>query len=326
LAADTETASIKSVGVGLLGFSDAFHELIPDIVVLLGDRFELFAPAISALMQKIPIAHIHGGETSQGAVDEAVRHAITKMAAIHFPATEAYRQRIIQMGEQPERVFMYGAPGLDNIYRLKLLEREELAALLQFELTPPTAIVTYHPVSLEHQTAEPQIMNLLQAIAQADLRAIFTQANAEPQGRIVNQRIDAYCRAVPNRYKFVANLGQVAYLSCLTHCDLMIGNSSSGLIEAPSFKLPVVNIGDRQKGRLKAANVINTGYEMTSIKEGIDQALSPEFKLSLQELCNPYEANAQGNASFQIKEVLKSIKLDETLLKKTFRDSYADAE
>ena len=229
LSADSDPATTKSIGVGLLGFADALTELHPDLLVLLGDRFELLAPAIAALLARIPIAHIHGGETSQGAVDEGVRHAVTKLASLHFASTETYRHRIIQMGEDPERVFAFGAPGLDALYEVTLLTKPELAARLDFDLAAPTALVTYHPVTLERNTAEQQIENLLIALQQERVQAVFTQANADVQGRWINQRIAAFCKNHPSDSRLYDNLGQRVYLSCLRHLDLMIGNSSSGL-------------------------------------------------------------------------------------------------
>jgi len=320
LSADTETAIIKSLGVGLIGFAEALSELHPDMLVLLGDRFELLAAAISALILKIPIAHIHGGETSQGAVDEAIRHSITKIASIHFATTEAYRMRIIQMGENPEVVFNFGAPGLDNIARLKLMDKKELSRYLNFELDEPTALVTYHSVTLENNTAKEHIENILSAIRQSGLRAVFTKSNADTYGRIINKKIEGFCFRQPDKYRSVVNLGQLGYLSCLKHFDIMIGNSSSGLIEAPSFELPMVNIGDRQKGRIKAANVIDTNYTVDSIRRGIQKALSPDFKAGLKDMINPYQKYADGNISLRIKEKLKTIPLNDLLIKKEFRD------
>lgn len=320
LSADSDRAATKSIGVGLLAFADALAELQPDILVVLGDRFELLAPAISALLAKIPIAHIHGGETSQGAVDEGVRHAITKLASLHFAATETYRRRIIQMGEDPQCVFAFGAPGLDALHQVKLLTRPELTARLDFELAAPTALVTYHPVTLERNTAEQQIENLLTALQQERIRAIFTQANADTQGRLINQRIAAFCQDRPADYRLHDNLGQQLYLSCLRHVDLMVGNSSSGLIEAPSFKLPVVNIGDRQQGRIKAANVIDVGYAAEEIAAGIRQALARPWRDGLRDMTNPYAGRGDGRVSFFIKEQLKQVELTEALLKKRFYD------
>lgn len=320
LSADSDSAAAKSVGVGLLALADALIELNPDLIVVLGDRFELLAAAIAALLAKIPIAHIHGGETSQGAVDEGVRHAITKMASLHFAATEAYRRRIIQMGEEPCRVFAFGAPGLDALHQIELLTEPELEARLDFALAGPIALVTYHPVTLERDTAERQIENLLTALRQERVRAVFTKANADAQGRLINRRIARFCQDHPADYRLYDNLGQRVYLSCLRQVDLMIGNSSSGLIEAPSFKLPVINIGDRQRGRIKAANVIDVGYSTEEIAAGIRQALSRAWREKIQDMTNPYAGQGDGKVNFHIKEQLKQVELNEAFLKKQFCD------
>ena len=320
LSSDTEPAIIKSIGIGLISFSEALVDLKPDLLVLLGDRYELLSPAIAALILKIPVAHIHGGETSQGAIDESIRHCLTKIASVHFPATEVYRRRIIQMGENPGVVFNFGAPGLDNIYKHRSLGKEELERHLKFDLSGRVAMVTYHPVTLEHKTAEIQITNILRAIKSTGLRAIFTAANADPNGKIINRKIEAFCKENPSRYKFIDNLGQIAYLSCLKNLNLMIGNSSSGLVEAPSFKLPVVNIGDRQKGRIKAENVIDVGYSVTEIRAGIGKACSSEFRRKIRNMKNPYDKYRDGKVSYRIKETVKKIGLSENLLKKKFND------
>jgi len=320
LSSDTAGAVSKSIGVGLIGFSDAYDELCPDIVVVLGDRFELLAASIAALIARIPIAHIHGGETSEGAVDEAIRHAITKMASMHFAATEAYRQRIIQMGEDPALTFAFGAPGLDALEHLVLLEKEELEACLQFDLHSPVAMVTYHPVTLENDTAEEQVQNLLVALLETGVRAVFTKANADSQGRLINQKIAEFCLDRPRDYCLRESLGQRVYLSCLRHVDLMIGNSSSGLIEAPSLGLSAVNIGDRQRGRIKAASVIDVGYSVSEIVRGIEQVVSSGRRGRSGAVANPYAGSARGMVSTLIKEQLKLVELGEGLIKKQFHD------
>jgi UDP-hydrolysing UDP-N-acetyl-D-glucosamine 2-epimerase len=320
LSADSDVAATKSIGVGLLAFADTFDVLRPDIVVVLGDRFELLSAAVAALMARIPLAHIHGGETSQGAVDESVRHAITKMAVLHFTATEAYRDRILQMGEDPTHSFAFGAPGLDALNEVSYLTRPELESRLSFALTSPTALVTYHPVTLEKNAAEGQIDALLNALTRERVRAIFTKANADVQGRLINHRLAEFCREHPADYRLYDNLGQALYLSCLRHVDLMVGNSSSGLIEAPSFALPAVNIGDRQRGRIRAANVIDVGYSTDEIASGIRRALSPTWRDALKNMENPYAGHGGGKVSERIKERLKTVELGEPLLKKRFCD------
>jgi GDP/UDP-N,N'-diacetylbacillosamine 2-epimerase (hydrolysing) len=320
LSADSDCAVTKSIGLGLIAFSETYVGLRPDVVVLLGDRFELLSAAIAALIEKIPIAHLHGGETSQGAVDEAVRHSITKMASLHFVATEDYRRRVIQMGEDPRLVFAYGAPGLDAMHQVTLLSKSELEVHLGFALQAPTALVTYHPVTLETDTAEWQITNLLTALTEEGVRAVITKANADSQGRSINRILEEFCADRAADYRLFDSLGQTVYLSCLRHLDLMVGNSSSGLIEAPSFALPVVNIGDRQQGRIKAANVIDVGPSVVEIVEGIRRARSKEWRETLVDLRNPYAGDGDESVSFRIKEQLKGITLMESLLKKRFHD------
>lgn len=320
VSSDSETAAIKSLGMAMFGFADALAELHPDMLVLLGDRFELLAPAIASMILKIPIVHLYGGETTQGAVDEAVRHAITKMAVIHFPAAEEYGKRIIQMGESPKNVFNYGSVGLDNLFKLKLLSKSELEKVLELDLNNKTAMVTFHPETLETGDQTIHVRNLLKAIEMAEIQAVFTMANADPFGKQINERIVAFCRMNPRRFKFIDNLGQTTYLSCLKHFDLMIGNSSSGIAEAPSFALPVVNIGDRQKGRIKARNIIDSGTDAKSIGRSIEIALSKDFRNSLKGMNNPYQKYRDGKTALRIKEKLKIINLEKMSLKKAFVD------
>jgi UDP-hydrolysing UDP-N-acetyl-D-glucosamine 2-epimerase len=312
--------NLKSIGVGLSGFAEAFAELKPEIVVLLGDRFELLAPAISALMLEIPIAHIHGGELSEGAIDDSVRHAITKMASLHFAATKAYRQRIIQMGESPNRVFNFGAPGLDQLYGSTLLTRQELEKELELSLEDPIALVTYHPVSLDANSADNQVNRLVAAIKASGLKAVFTMANADAQGALINDRLQAACARNAGRFKWIPHLGHRRYLSCLKYFTVMVGNSSSGLTEAPSFRLPVVNIGDRQRGRVRAANVIDVPCSRAAILRGIKRATSLRFRASLSGMGNPYDRFHDGRASERIKDVLKRVTLSDELLRKSFHD------
>jgi UDP-N-acetylglucosamine 2-epimerase (non-hydrolysing)/GDP/UDP-N,N'-diacetylbacillosamine 2-epimerase (hydrolysing) len=320
LTGDSGLANLKSLGVGLPGFANAFTELKPAIVVLLGDRFELLAAAVSALLLRIPIAHIHGGERSEGAIDESVRHAITKMSSLHFAATATYRRRIIQMGEAPCRVFNVGAPGLDRLYGAPLLTRGQLEAQLGFRLEEPLALVTYHPATLDQTGTDAQVRHLVAAIRQSGLKAVFTMANADAQGARINARLRALCARHPGRFKWIPHLGHRRYLSCLRYCGLMIGNSSSGLTEAPSFRLPVVNIGDRQRGRVRAANVIDVPCSGAAILRGIRKACSPRFRTSLRSMRNPYDRFRDGRASERIKDVLKKVPLSDDLLKKSFHD------
>ncbi|MGO8787562.1 MAG: UDP-N-acetylglucosamine 2-epimerase [Terriglobia bacterium] len=320
LTGDSSLANLKSIGVGLNGFADAFAKLKPEIVVLLGDRFELLAPAISALVLRIPIAHIHGGELSEGAIDDSVRHAITKLASLHFAAAEPYRRRIIQMGESPGRVFNFGAPGLDPLYGSTLLTQPQLERELGFRLQEPAALVTYHPVTRDADSAVAQVHCLVAAIESSGLNAVFTMANADAQGALINTRLQAVCAQTPERFKWIPHLGHRRYLSCLEHFAVMVGNSSSGLTEAPSFRLPVVNIGDRQRGRIRAANVIDVPCSRDAILKGIKRAISPRFRASLRGLRNPYDRFHDGRTSERIKDVLKKVSLSGDLLKKTFHD------
>jgi len=320
LKGDSSLANLNSIGVGLHGFGEAFVELKPDILVLLGDRFELLAPAISALMLGIPIAHIHGGELSEGAIDDSVRHAITKLASLHFAATEPYRRRIVQMGESPDRVFNFGAPGLDQLYGSGLLTRPQLEQELGFSLQDPIALVTYHPVTRDAGSAEAQLRSLVSAIKASGLHAVFTMANADAQGSLINTRLQSVCARNPGRFQWVPHLGHRRYLSCLKHFAVMVGNSSSGLTEAPSFRLPVVNIGDRQRGRVRAPNVIDVPCSRAAILRGITKAVSPRFRASLRGMRNPYDRFRDGSASERIKEVLKNVCLSDDLLMKRFHD------
>jgi len=312
--------NLKSIAIGLNGFAEAFTELKPDIVVLNGDRFEVLAPALSALMLQIPIAHIHGGELSEGAIDDSVRHAITKMASLHFAATEVYRRRIIQMGESPDRVFNFGAPGLDQLYGPVQMTRQELEKELGLSLEEPIALVTYHPVTRDSGSTESQVRGLLGAIAASGLRAVFTMANADAQGALINSRLQTACAENPERFRWIPHLGHRRYLSCLKYFTVMIGNSSSGLTEAPSFRLPVVNIGDRQRGRVKAANVIDVPGSQAAILKGIRKAISPRFRASLRRTRNPYDRFHDGRTSERIKDKLKRIPLTGELLQKRFHD------
>jgi len=320
LSSDSEIAVSKAIGLGCISFAETFQKLNPDMVLVLGDRFEIFSAASAAMIMKIPLVHLHGGETTQGAIDEALRHSITKMATYHFPATEKYKKRIIQMGEQSERVFNFGMAGLDNIYKLDLLSKKELESSLDFKLDHKTALVTYHPVTLDDNSTEVNINNLLSALDQFELNIIFTKSNADTGGRIINQKIAEYVEMNSDKSIFVDSLGQLRYLSALKHFDLMIGNSSSGITEAPSFKLPVVNIGDRQKGRVKAENIIDTNNSFSEITKSIKEALSTEFKQQISNLINPYDKYQDGRTSEKIKDKLKTIPLNNNILKKEFND------
>jgi UDP-hydrolysing UDP-N-acetyl-D-glucosamine 2-epimerase len=316
LSSDTNVGIAKSTGLGVIGFADAFNRLTPDIVVLLGDRFEALAAAQVAMMLTIPIAHISGGELTQGAIDDSIRHAITKMAQYHFVSAEPYRKRVIQMGEHPDNVFNVGDPGIDNIMRLNLLSKKALQKRLSFELGDVYFLVTYHPVTLGNTNPEKTVMNLISALENfPKAKIIITKSNADAGGRIINEYIDNYALKQPERIYVAVSLGQLLYLSAMKHCDVVIGNSSSGIIEAPMLIKPTVNIGDRQKGRLKAQSIIDCREDTTSIVDAIKVALSPEFKKILPKVISLY---GKSNTASQIKEFLKHVVLDKKPVKTFF--------
>ena len=318
LSSDTETAIATSMGVGMIGFAKAYERLKPDILMVSGDRFELLSAVAAIIPFRIPVAHIAGGETTEGAIDEVIRHALTKMSRVHFTSTDKYSDRVIQMGERPENVFCFGAPGLDNVYNLKLMDREDLSGNLGIPNDEKFGMVTYHPVTLEKDTADYQISELLKALAKrSDIYWVFTLPNADPGGRVIMERIEEFVSAYPGKRKVFTSLGQLRYLSLAKHAELMAGNSSSGIIEAPSFGLPVVNIGDRQAGRIRAQNVIDVEeFREERISDALDKAVSTEFKCSLRGMINPY---GEGNSSGKIVDVLKNLSLDD-LVKKQFQD------
>jgi UDP-hydrolysing UDP-N-acetyl-D-glucosamine 2-epimerase len=321
LSSDTPVAIAKSMGLGIIGFADAFDRLQPDIVVVLGDRFETCAACISALPARFPIAHIHGGETTEGVIDEALRHAITKMAHIHFTSTERARKRLIQMGEQPGRVFCYGAPGLDNIKKLTLLDKKAFEQAIGFKLSSTNLLITYHPVTLDENKAGSRFGELLAALDQfGQTKLIFTKSNADTEGRIINKMINDYVDNNSDRAIAFDSLGQHNYLSALQYVDMVVGNSSSGLIEAPSFKIPTINIGDRQGGREQAETVIQCNAQKDSIIEALQKGFSRKFRNSIKQAINPYDA---GETSSRIKNTLKEIHLGDDmdgpgLIKKDF--------
>lgn len=314
LSADTATAVTKSMGLGMIGYADAYARLSPDLIVVLGDRFEIFAATAAALIAGIPVAHLHGGETTEGAFDEAIRHSITKMSHLHFVAAEDYRRRVIQLGEQPERVFLVGGLGIDAIKRTTLMTREELEASIDFKLGRRNLLITFHPVTLEGQSSGQQMTELLAALGDLkDTHLIFTMPNADTGGRELAAMVDAFVATHPNA-RVYSSLGQLRYLSCMKFVDGVVGNSSSGLAEAPSMGIGTVNIGDRQKGRLSADSVIHCQPERQAIQAALKQLFSPEFRKSLPTMINPY---GSGGASKKIVQILKSHSLD-GILKKTF--------
>jgi len=315
LSSDTEVGISKSMGIGMVGFADALNDLKPDLMVVLGDRYEIFVAAGAATVAKVPIAHLHGGETTEGAFDESFRHSITKMSHLHFTATEEYRNRVIQLGEQPDYVFNVGAIGIDNIVRLKLLDRDAFQKAIGFELGNKNILVTFHPVSLENATAQDQFQVLLDILAEVEgLHIIFTKTNADTNGRIINAMIDRFVSDNPDRSVCFISMGQLRYLSALQFMDGVVGNSSSGLLEAPSFKIGTINIGDRQRGRIKVQSVIDCEPTKPDIKRALVTLFSSPFQKKLIVIDNPY---GSGGVAQQIVKLLKKTPLD-GILKKSF--------
>lgn len=316
LSSDTSIGISKSMGLGMISFAEAYAELKPDLCLVLGDRFEIFSAVSAAMISRIPVAHCHGGEATEGLIDEPIRHSITKMSHLHFTSTEEYRNRVIQLGEQPERVYNVGALGIENIYKLTLLNRKDFEKSIDFKLGEKTFLVTFHPVTLENKSAEKQIKTLLKALDDVPkAKVIFTMPNADTDGRVIINFIEEYIAKNPERTISFKSLGQERYLSALKHVDVVIGNSSSGLIEVPSFGIPTINIGDRQKGRIAGPTVINTGTSYQEISESIKKALSPEFLNNIESKENPYD---QGYSSNKIIKVLKEYPLDNILKKKFY--------
>lgn len=315
LSSDTPTAICKSMGLALIGYGEALQKLKPDMVVVLGDRFETFCMAAASQVCQIPMAHIHGGETTEGAIDEAFRHSITKMSHLHFASCEEYRQRIIQLGETPDRVYNFGALGVENIRRTSLMEHSELAAAIGFSLEKPYFLVTFHPVTLEKDTSEGQFHSLLDALdAFPEYNVIFTKANADTDGRVINRMSDEYAEKRPKRCLALTSLGVHRYLSAMKYATAVIGNSSSGIMEAPSFKISTINIGDRQKGRVRAESVVDCEPSAVSIEAAIHKVISPAFQQLLKSTNNPYEKSGTVSEIVSVIAAYSSI----GLLKKRF--------
>lgn len=318
LSSDTPASISYSMGLAMIAFGSYFEETQPDLLVVLGDRYETLAVCIAAMNQRIPIAHIHGGEKTEGAIDEAIRHSITKISFLHFTSTMEYRNRVIQLGEQPSRVFSVGSLGVENIKNVPLLTKEKLEEEICFTFDKPVLIVTYHPVTLESQTAKEQFSNLLWALEELrDVKIIFTKANADADGRIINSMIDEYVEVNNKICTAFTSMGQLRYLSALKYSSAVVGNSSSGIIEAPSFLIPTVNIGDRQLGRAQANSTINCGICKEEIKNAILFALSKEGIEKAKYTVNPYEGN---QTSQKIVDTIKKYLLKEKNIKKTFFD------
>jgi UDP-N-acetylglucosamine 2-epimerase (non-hydrolysing)/GDP/UDP-N,N'-diacetylbacillosamine 2-epimerase (hydrolysing) len=317
LSSDSAVGVSKSMGLALISASEVLERNKPDLVVLLGDRFESMALAQAAMLACIPVAHIHGGETTEGLIDEAIRHSITKMSHIHFTATEDYRRRVIQLGEHPDSVFNYGAPGIDSILKLPLMERSKLSPSINFDVSSPYFMVTYHPVTLDKSGGLESLINLNAVLdLYPDHKCIITYPNADTHGRKLIEVLETYKNKYPDRVLLVQSLGQLRYLSLLKYSSAVIGNSSSGLIEAPTFNIPTVNIGNRQKGRITGETVIQCGESFEEIKQAVNKALTSEFTAICKRVNNPY---GDGDSSKKIVSTMLTFPL-ENIVEKSFYD------
>ena len=314
VSSDSANGIVKSMGLGMIGFTDTLTELKPDLIVVLGDRYEIFSAVATAMIFRIPVAHLHGGEATEGLIDESIRHSITKMSHLHFVAAEEYKKRVIQLGEQPDNVFLVGGLGIDNIIKLDLLERKDFEKSIDFKLGIKNLLITFHPVTLEENTSEKQMNEILMALKELkNTHLIFTMPNADTDGRIIFKMIKIFVNNHPYAKSFTS-LGQLRYLSCIKHVDGVIGNSSSGLAEVPTFKKGTINIGDRQRGRIKAESVIDCKPTTKSVSDAIKKLYSSEFQQKLKTVKNPY---GSGGASEAIVKTLENILL-KTILKKKF--------
>lgn len=312
---DDDYGVVASMSTEMQGMNDAFMKLQPDMVVILGDRYEMLVVASVAMLNHIPIAHLHGGEITEGAVDDSIRHAITKLSHLHFTATEEYRQRVIQLGEQPDRVFNVGAIGVENLKMVPIIPKEELEKDLDFVLDENTIQVTYHPVTLGNRTAEDEIADFLKAMDQfPNLRILFTMPNSDQGGDVIRKHIENYCNANPSRCKAFASLGMRRYISVIQYVGAVVGNSSSGLIEVPSAHIPTLNIGDRQNGRTRGCSVLDCESDTESIVEGMKAILSDEFKNKAKSAKNPYEKEGTAENIFEKLQ----FNLQKNITKKTF--------
>lgn len=298
---DDANATVKSMAKALAGFADAYDELKPDMVVVLGDRYEILAAATSALIQRIPIAHLYGGEITEGAYDDSIRHSVTKMSHLHFTSCEEYRHRVIQLGEQPIRVFNVGSIGVENIKMLSLMSKDDIEKEIDFAIDDKTILVTYHPVTLGNRTAKEDIDDFIAALDEKkDLRIIFTMPNSDAGGQAIVEAINAFVAKNPQRARVFKSLGVLRYLSVMQQVAAVVGNSSSGLVEVPSFGIPTLNIGDRQKGRMAADSVFNCGTDKQSVLKGLDVALSDDFKQKAAATHNPYDKEGTAQAIFNV--------------------------
>lgn len=317
LSSDTALAVTKSLGLGLIGMADALNRCEPDLVVLLGDRFEILGAAQAAMIARVPIAHIHGGEITCGAIDDPIRHSITKMSQIHFTSTDTYRRRVVQMGEQPDRVFNVGAIGLDRIRSMPLMTRTELEDELSFSLGEQFALVTFHPETMEAAAGNQQLSELLEALDDfPELQIVMTFPNADVNYRRIIELLEQYARGHPQRVLLRKSLGDRNYLSALNIADVVVGNSSSGIIEAPSLKTATVNIGGRQEGRVAARSVLHCEGQREAIRNAISRAVSKEFRSGIQGVLNPYD---NGGAVDRVIDVLCRTRLN-GLIRKQFFD------
>lgn len=316
LSSDSSVGVSKSMGLAQISFAEAFDELKPDLVLVLGDRYEIFAAVSVAMVSRIPVAHLNGGERTEGAIDESIRHSITKMSHLHFTATEEYRKRVIQMGENPRFVFNVGEVGLDSIFLRKLYSKVEFEKSIDFKLNKKNILVTFHPVTLEKGMAQKQFKELLDAIDQLeDTNIIITHSNSDMEGRGLIEMIKDYVATNKNKAVAFPSLGYHRYLSALQYMDVVVGNSSSGIVEAPSFKIATINIGNRQKGRIQVSSVINCEPETQSILNAFDLAFDLKFKSQLQNVINPY---GQGDSSQQVLDILKKISFSDLLCKEFY--------
>ena len=312
LSSDTAVGITKSIGLGVIGFADVLDRLKPDILIVLGDRYEILAVVQSALIAKIPVAHIAGGDTTEGAYDESIRHSISKMSHLHFVTNKIAAQRVKQLGENPDHIFFVGSPGIDQIKKLPLLQRDEIAQELDFHFKPKNLLITVHPETLALLPTDQLINRILEAIKNLgpEIGLIFTKPNSDTNGRVIINTIDEYVKQHPNA-KSYTSLGQLRYFSTINQVDAVVGNSSSGLYEVPSFKKATVNIGDRQKGRLRTTSVIDCKSEVKAIEQAILQA----FKMDCSTVSNPY---GDGNATAKIIHHLKQIQDPQQLIVKHF--------
>lgn len=318
LSSDTSVGITKSMGVALIGFADYYEQYQPNLVVILGDRYEMLAAATAAMVANVPIVHIHGGELTEGVMDESIRHSITKMSHIHFTSTEEYRNRVIQLGEQPQFVYNVGALGIENIKNIKLLDKATLEKQIGFQFTAKTIMVTYHPVVMENISTKKQFADILDVIhAHNEISVIFTKANADMDGRIINEMMDEFVKEHQERCAVYTSLGQLKYLSALQFCKAVVGNSSSGIIEVPSFGIPTVNVGDRQRRRLHAESVLNCGNDKIEIETALMKALSDEVAKKVKNVRNPYEGE---KTSEQMITIITQVLENGVDMKKKFFD------